>query len=71
MRTAISPRGQKNTIFNVFISTCAVFVHDVFCEFKPRKANYRIGIIIVTLASYYIATFIFEFTLDTNPDWLK
>lgn len=28
-----------------------------------------IGIIIVTLATYYIATFVFNIALDSNPDW--
>ncbi len=30
-----------------------------------------IGIIIVTLATYYIATFIFKIGLDINPEWAK
>ena len=30
-----------------------------------------IGIIIVTLATYYLATFIFNIALDTHPEWAK
>ena len=30
-----------------------------------------IGIIIVTLASYYLATFIFDIALDVYPEWAR
>ncbi|HHC80243.1 MAG TPA: SLC13/DASS family transporter, partial [Flavobacteriia bacterium] len=30
-----------------------------------------IGIIIVTLATYYLGTFIFNIVLDTYPEWAK
>ena len=38
---------------------------------KTGLALNMIGIIIVTLASYYIATFIFDIALDANPEWAK
>jgi len=38
---------------------------------KTGLALNIIGIIIVTLASYYIATFVFDIALDANPDWVK
>ena len=38
---------------------------------KTGFALNLIGIIIVTLASYYLATFIFDITLDTYPEWAR
>lgn len=38
---------------------------------KTGLALNMIGIIIVTLASYYIATFVFDIALDANPEWAK
>jgi sodium-dependent dicarboxylate transporter 2/3/5 len=38
---------------------------------KTGLALNFLGIIIVTLATYYIATFIFNIALDINPEWAK
>jgi len=38
---------------------------------KTGFALNMIGIIIVTLATYYLATFIFNIALDTHPEWAR